>query len=132
MLTRREVVQRGFASAATISIAEMLMACGGGDEAEPSTSAAGSTGEGSRPGYGPLTDEAGPLLLLPAGFRYVRFGEAGSKMSDGLATPTCHDGTGAFRGRGGQVILMRNQEGFHPGRALSRDNAYDPVAQGGV
>ena len=53
-------------------------------------------------------------------------------MSDGLPTPTCHDGTGYFKGRGDSVWIVRNQEGFQPGRAHGPRDAYDRVAQGGV
>ena len=62
----------------------------------------------------------------------MRFGRAGSRMSDGLPTPPCHDGTGYFKGRGDTLWIARNQEGFHPGSAAGPKDAYDRVAQGGV
>ncbi|HEY3594392.1 MAG TPA: hypothetical protein VGL13_10980 [Polyangiaceae bacterium] len=39
---------------------------------------------------------AGPELMLPRGFRYVLFGAAGSRMSDGYLTPSAHDGMSCF------------------------------------
>jgi uncharacterized protein len=122
MLTRRQILQRGVAVAGGLGLAQVLAACD--DEQER----VGSL----RPGYGPLSNHAGPALALPAGFTYVSFGAAAEPMSDDLPTPTCHDGTGYFEGPNGTVIVMRNHEGFHPGRAIGTENAYDPVAQGGV
>jgi secreted PhoX family phosphatase len=127
VLTRRQIIQRGAAAAAGLTIADTLAACWGGDDDESADRLAG------KPGYGPLVDDAGPVLMLPAGFRYVSFGRAGTPMSDGLATPPCHDGTGRFSSGSRDVtVLVRNQEGYHPGKALGPRNAYDPVAQGGV
>jgi secreted PhoX family phosphatase len=126
LLTRRQIIRRSAAVAAGLSVADVLIACGGdGDDSADRFA--------GKPGYGPLVAGAGPILMLPAGFRYVGFGKAGTKMSDGLPTPPCHDGTGRFAGGGRDVtILVRNQEGYHRGRALGPRNAYDPVAQGGV
>jgi secreted PhoX family phosphatase len=84
-------------------------------------------------GYGPLVlSPKARALKLPRGFTYRRFGKAGSRMSDGLKTPPCHDGAGIFAGDGNTVVLLRNHEGFGPGRALGAHNAYDRVARGGV
>ena len=85
-----------------------------------------------RPGYGPLQFEPGKALALPKGFHYRRFGRAGSMMSDGLRTPTAHDGTGYFKGRRDTVWIARNHEGYHAGRAIGPRDAYDRIAQGGV
>jgi uncharacterized protein len=126
-MTRRQAIRRGIAAAGTLTAADTLLAYGGANEALASMSKAFA-----RPGYGPLQFEAGKPLALPKGFHYVRFGRAGSRMSDGLPTPPCHDGTGYFKGRGKTVWILRNQEGFHPGRAAGPVNAYDRVAQGGV
>ena len=127
-LTRRQAIQRGIAAAAGLSVAETLLAYTGANEALASASKLFA----AKPGYGPLQFGPGNALALPKGFRYLRFGRAGSRMSDGLPTPTCHDGTGYFRGRGNTVWIVRNQEGFHPGRAHGPRRAYDRVAQGGV
>jgi secreted PhoX family phosphatase len=131
LLSRRQIIQRAAAAAAGLSVADVLLACGGSDD-DGHGEDGGADRVAGKPGYGPLTDEAGPILMLPAGFAYVGFGKAGTPMSDGLETPPCHDGTGHFSGGKDVAILLRNQEGYHPGKALGPRNAYDPVAQGGV
>jgi secreted PhoX family phosphatase len=127
-ITRRQAIRRGMAAAASLTVAERMLAHGGHNEA---LAAASETFSG-RPGYGPMQVRPGKDLALPKGFHYVKFGRAGSKMSDGLPTPTCHDGTGYFKGRGDTVWIVRNQEGFQRGRAHGPRDAYDPIAQGGV
>ncbi len=81
-------------------------------------------------GYGPLRP-AGPELALPEGFRYTRFGQAGSIMNDGIPTPLAPDGMGAFQRPDGLVRLVRNHEllGRNPVRPISPE-VYDPVAGG--
>ena len=81
-------------------------------------------------GYGPL-QPAGPVLELPEGFRYVRFGDEGSPMAGGAPTPPLHDGMAAFSGGPGVVRLVRNHEVADIGQAFAR-RAYDPVATGGT
>jgi secreted PhoX family phosphatase len=81
-------------------------------------------------GYGPLRP-AGPVLDLPEGFRYLRFGDEGSPMADGSPTPPYHDGMGAFPGGPGIIRLVRNHEIEKQGSAIAR-RAYDPVAGGGT
>nr|BFE61944.1 DUF839 domain-containing protein [Dactylosporangium thailandense] len=93
------------------------------------------TGTGMRDGYGPLR-RAGKELALPAGFSYRTFGAAGTRMSDGLATPGCHDGQAVFDAGRGRVRLIRNHEIDLdiPGagrRALGPRNAYDRAAPAG-
>ncbi|MCO8275154.1 hypothetical protein M1L60_31695 [Actinoplanes sp. TRM 88003] len=53
--------------------------------------AAAAGGRRQGDGWGPVKP-AGQELALPDGFSYRTFGRAGSKMSDGLPTPGCHDG----------------------------------------
>ncbi len=85
--------------------------------------------------YGPLAetlDEATglPLLLLPAGFRYVSFGWTGDPLASGAPTPGVHDGMAAFDGGGGLVRLVRNHE---TGRGTPFSSArYDPQGGGGT
>ena len=55
------------------------------------------------------TDFYGTLDLLP-GFSYSIVSETGDKMDDGLLVPGKHDGMGAFAGRAGRTILVRNHE----------------------
>lgn len=81
-------------------------------------------------GYGPLVEARGGDLLLPRDFTYVRFGEAGSMMSDGVATPASHDGMGAFPGPDGLVRLIRNHE-QDPGQPTN-DRHYDRSGAGGT
>ncbi|WP_432840813.1 alkaline phosphatase PhoX [Dactylosporangium sp. CA-092794] len=86
-------------------------------------------------GYGPLAP-AGKELALPAGFTYRTFGAAGTRMSDGLVTPGCHDGQAVFDAGRGRVRLIRNHEIDLdiPGarqRALGPRNAYDRAAPAG-
>lgn len=71
-----------------------------------------------------------PLLLLPAGFRYISFGWTGDRMANGNATPNLHDGMAAFDGGNGLVRLVRNHE-VGRGSAFSATR-YDPQAGGGT
>jgi secreted PhoX family phosphatase len=126
-ITRRQALKQGIVGVAGLTVAERLLAYGGANDA-----LAALKPRSARPGYGPLQFGAGKPLALPKGFHYVRFGRAGTRMSDGIPTPPCHDGTGYFKGRGSTVWIARNHEGFHPGRAAGRRDAYDRVARGGV
>src|SRR2546430_16195652 len=65
------------------------------------------------PGYGPL-HPAGRELALPWGFRYVRFGAAGEKMSNGHPMPATPDGMHAFSGPTGTIRPVRNHETNRP------------------
>lgn len=55
-----------------------------------------------------------PLIELPAGFTYKRYGWRGDTMNDGLPTPGSHDGMGAVVsrrvGRSNEIILVRNHQ----------------------
>jgi secreted PhoX family phosphatase len=75
-------------------------------------SAAGARPVGRRAvGYGPLVPDPAGIVALPAGFRYRVFSRAGVDMlDDGQPVPANHDGMAAFRGRRGQVVLVRNHE----------------------
>jgi len=87
-------------------------------------------------GYGPLGPVADgttglPLLLLPAGFRYVTFGWTGDPLDDGLITPPAHDGMAAFPTANGLVRLVRNHE-LRDGVAFAPRPLYDPNGGGGT
>ncbi len=71
------------------------------------------------------------ILALPAGFEYWSFGDVGSPMSDGIATPPAHDGMAAFRW-GRKIRLVRNHEvrGANPSFG-GVEAAYDANAGGG-
>jgi secreted PhoX family phosphatase len=51
-------------------------------------------------------------LHLPRGFSYRSFHdtEGSVVLDDGTALPGRHDGMGAFRGRDGNIVLVRNHE----------------------
>jgi uncharacterized protein len=55
-----------------------------------------------------------PLIELPRGFVYKSYGWRGDVMSDGLLTPSAHDGMGIVVsrrvGRSQEIILVRNHE----------------------
>ena len=55
-----------------------------------------------------------PLIQLPAGFSYKSYGWVGDTMSDGLPTPSTHDGMGVVLsrkvGRSTEILLVRNHE----------------------
>ncbi|HEX7277508.1 MAG TPA: alkaline phosphatase PhoX [Acidimicrobiales bacterium] len=87
-------------------------------------------------GYGPLRPVRDAttgleLLLLPRGFEYMSFGWRNDPMSDGIATPSSHDGMAAFR-RGDLVHLVRNHERDGGVPFAGPDRVYDGAAAGGT
>jgi len=101
--------------------------------------AAGAVGTQARrtPTLGPVADlrDGNVRLWLPDGFRYRSFHDTESPVTldDGTQLPGRHDGMGAFRGRDGNVVLVRNHEVNYPGPAFGDASAaYDPMAQGGT
>jgi secreted PhoX family phosphatase len=79
--------------------------------------------------YGPLVDNGGDIRL-PAGFTSIKFGAAGTPMSDGTLTPSAHDGMGVFDAGNGLLAIVRNHEMEEAGPALA-DACYDALAAGG-
>lgn len=61
-------------------------------------------------GYRPLLPDAAGLIDLPEGFTYRVISSLGIPMDDGEPVPDRADGMGAFAGRDGRVILVRNHE----------------------
>ena len=66
-------------------------------------------------GYGPLQgtpeEDSGVVYLdLPKGFRYRVISRDYEIMSDGNPTPGIFDGTGAYPGKRGTTVLIRNHE----------------------
>ncbi|MGH2897531.1 MAG: alkaline phosphatase PhoX, partial [Solirubrobacteraceae bacterium] len=57
-----------------------------------------------------LVPDPNRLLALAPGFSYRVIARTGDAMSDGLLMPGCPDGSGAFSGPSGRVILVRNHE----------------------
>ena len=73
-------------------------------------------------------------LHLPRGFHYRSFHDTETPvvLNDGTALPGRHDGMGAFRGRDGSVLLVRNHEvNGSPGR-FGPGTPYDAAAGGGT
>ncbi|MFF5288808.1 alkaline phosphatase PhoX [Paractinoplanes globisporus] len=108
---------------------------GGAFAGSSSASASAFNGRPPVDGYGPL-HAAGKELALPAGFGYRTFGAAGTRMSDGLPTPGCHDGQAVFAAGHDRFRLIRNHEidSDIPGvehRALGKVNAYDRAGPAG-
>ena len=73
------------------------------------------------------------LIRLPEGFRYITYGWTNDLMTDGLATPRCHDGMGVVTENDGVVTLVRNHEVSEDGPAWNWQNGkpFDARAQGG-
>jgi secreted PhoX family phosphatase len=95
-------------------------------------------GRHAEPGYGPLRKDPAGLLALPAGFSYRVVTRTGATVLDsGETTPSNHDGTAAFAGERGAVLLVNNHEiggplakAAHP-VPHAADLVYDPAAAGG-
>jgi hypothetical protein len=127
-LSRRGFLQRTAVAGAGVMLiggTEMLMTA-------PSASAAPR-----EPGYGPLVADPAGRLALPAGFAYSIVTHAGvTTLESGEPTPRNHDGTGAFRRRGGGTVLVNNHEirepfGTHLPVPHLDGMVYDPGAAGG-
>ena len=91
-------------------------------------------------GYGELLPDPAGRLALREGFRYTIVTEAGKTLLEsGHPTPSRHDGTGAFRGRGGGTVLVYNHEIGRPFANPGSDVpvphidglVYDPGSAGG-
>jgi uncharacterized protein len=130
-MTRRRFVKHGVVTTGLMIAGPplFLSACSDDEAVTSSTTVAGDTA--GPPGYGALRP-AGPELELPEGFRYAILSREGDRMSDGLRTPAYPDGTAAFEGSDGTIVLVRNHEQFDPGKAIGPERAYDPSGQGGV
>ena len=131
VVTRREALRRGAALVAGASVGAQVLAATGASGALAETMRDVARRATDKPGYGPLTQSTGEFSI-PAGFSVFSFGVAGTPMSDGIPTPNFHDGTVAVDGGNGRITLIRNHEGYDPGKAIGKANAYDRVAQGGV
>ena len=89
-------------------------------------------------GYGPLFPTKDlttglELIKLPRGFEYMSFGWTGEFMSDGVRTPSNHDGMAAFRGEDGVRLVRNHEKGTGTPFLPGTDSAtYDPTAGGGT
>jgi uncharacterized protein len=101
-LSRRDFLQRAAATGAGIVLvgaSDVLLTAPNGFAASRGI------------GYGALLPDPAGRLALPKGFQYTIVTEAGKTMLEsGHPTPGNHDGTGAFRARGGGTVLVNNHE----------------------
>ncbi|MGH9243218.1 MAG: alkaline phosphatase PhoX, partial [Acidimicrobiales bacterium] len=79
---------------------------------------AGPVAAAPRPTLGPIPDlrDGQVRLWLPKGFQYRSFHDTEQTvvLDDGTVLPGRHDGMAAFRGKRGNVLLVRNQEINNP------------------
>lgn len=131
-MTRREAIHDGAKLVLAAGIGAQIMAATGAETAiaERVRGIAGRAAD--KPGYGPLVSTMHGKMMVPKGFEVFQFGVADSKMSDGLKTPRCHDGSTIFKDKQGRLTLIRNQELAGLGSAVGPKNAYDRNAKGGV
>jgi len=139
-LSRRDFVQRSALTGAGVALAGAVdvLATAPGALASDGGGHRHGGGRHSEPGYGPLLADPAGLLALPAGFSYRVVTRTGSTTLDsGETTPSNHDGTAAFAGERGSVLLVNNHEIGGPlARAAhpvphAADLVYDPAAAGG-
>ena len=127
MKSRREFLNETFSSVAGFGVAAAFSALSG-------RFALGESAMASRELI-PIKDENTgiPLIRLPEGFRYETYGWTNDPMSDGLPTPTDHDGMGVVAEKDSVVTIIRNHEVSSDGEAWKTTNGkpYDERAQGG-
>jgi uncharacterized protein len=98
---------------------------------------AGPAAGSPSPTLGPIPDlrDGQVRLWLPEGFQYRSFHDTEQPvlLDDGTVLPGRHDGMAAFRGSGGNVVLVRNHEINNPGQPFGDvTKAYDTMGQGGT
>ncbi|MEE1941589.1 alkaline phosphatase PhoX [Streptomyces sp. TRM 70361] len=143
-LTRRTVVAgAGVALTGSAGVLAAAPAAPGAPERAGGHDGAGGEtahgrGRGGEPGYGPLLPDPAGLLALPAGFSYRVLTHCGvTRLESGEHTPAGHDGTAAFDGPRGRVLLVNNHELKGPRSdwehpvPLAEGLVYDPAAAGG-
>ena len=127
MRSRREFLSESFSSVTGFGVATALSSLGGRF----------ALGETRRvgPRLIPTKDETTgvPLIHLPEGFRYISYGWTKDPMSDGLSTPSEHDGMGVVSEKDGVVTLVRNHEISTDGDAWTSKNGqpFDSRARAG-
>ena len=126
MKTRRQFLNESFSSVTGFGVAAAFSALGGRFALGENRNVLQLV---------PVKDEATglPLIRLPEGFRYVSYGWARDRMSDGLSTPPLHDGMGVVSEQDGIVTLVRNHEVSTDGPAWNSQHGkpFDKQAQGG-
>jgi secreted PhoX family phosphatase len=89
-------------------------------------------------GFGDLVPDPEGRLALPDGFQYATISPAGSELSNGGKVPDWHDGSAAFPGPDGNILLVRNHEiTYEPNDdprilPVPSVNPYDKEALGGT
>ena len=63
--------------------------------------------------YKKLVADKNGILDLPKNFSYTIISKLNDKMNDGLRVPNAADGMGCFKGKGDNVLLVRNHELGH-------------------
>ncbi|MEV6107435.1 alkaline phosphatase PhoX [Streptomyces sp. NPDC051940] len=134
-LTRRDFVQRSATAGAGLAIAG---SAGVLATAPGALAVEGGHAAGAAFGYGPLLPDPDGIVALPAGFAYRVLTHAGvTRLESGEFTPADHDGTAAFEGPRGSVLLVNNHEIGDPVSDVehpvphAEGLVYDPAAAGG-
>ncbi|MFG3045545.1 alkaline phosphatase PhoX [Streptomyces sp. NPDC048241] len=139
-ITRRDFARTTAATGAGVVLAGSVGALATAPQALAATDLDGAEDAHGHPGigYGPLVPDPDGILALPAGFSYRVVTYSGrTRLDSGEPTPSNHDGTAAFAGPRGAVLLVNNHELKGP-RAdwehpvpLTEGLVYDPAAAGG-
>ncbi|MEU4654345.1 alkaline phosphatase PhoX [Streptomyces sp. NPDC023723] len=139
-LTRRDFARGSALTGAGVALAGSVGALATAPNALAATETEGADDEHGHGGlgYGPLLPDPDGVLALPAGFSYRVITYSGrTRLESGEYTPSNHDGTAAFDGPRGTVLLVNNHELGGP-RAnwphpvpLTDGLVYDPAAAGG-
>ncbi|MFJ4003687.1 alkaline phosphatase PhoX [Streptomyces sp. NPDC090023] len=139
-ITRRDFARTTAATGAGVVLAGSVGALATAPQALAATDLDGAEDAHGHPGigYGPLVPDPDGILALPAGFSYRVVTYSGrTRLDSGESTPSNHDGTAAFAGPRGAVLLVNNHELKGP-RAdwehpvpLTEGLVYDPAAAGG-
>ncbi|MFG3096276.1 alkaline phosphatase PhoX [Streptomyces sp. NPDC048202] len=139
-ITRRDFARTTAVTGAGVVLAGSVGALATAPQALAATDLDGAEDAHGHPGigYGPLVPDPDGILALPAGFSYRVVTYSGrTRLDSGELTPSNHDGTAAFAGPRGAVLLVNNHELKGP-RAdwehpvpLTEGLVYDPAAAGG-
>ncbi|TGN77662.1 DUF839 domain-containing protein [Streptomyces bauhiniae] len=139
-LTRRDFARSTAAGGAGVVLAGSVGALATAPQALAATDLDGAADAHGHPGigYGPLLPDPDGILALPAGFSYRVVTYSGrTRLESGEPTPSNHDGTAAFAGPRGAVLLVNNHELKGPRASwahpvpLAEGLVYDPAASGG-
>ncbi|MFI9391390.1 alkaline phosphatase PhoX [Streptomyces bauhiniae] len=139
-LTRRDFARTTAVTGAGVVLAGSVGALATAPQALAATDLDGAEDAHGHPGigYGPLIPDPDGILALPAGFSYRVVTYSGrTRLESGEPTPSNHDGTAAFAGPRGSVLLVNNHELKGPRASWehpvppAEGLVYDPAAAGG-